>query len=217
MAVTEDIDRPRAALPVARRYLGRERSLSALVVALVVAVFVGTLLVTSLLAAIAVGAVLVAALRAPLFRPQGTVRLRTDDDPASVVDSFAGPTPPVLPFHWGIADEITARDGAVTYHTSYLLGLRSVDVAVCAETDTTPGGARRVELELTADGRPWASYTVTVDRSNGETVVAYEYTSTRRFGLRRVPQRIVAARYRDEALEAQGYTVVARDESYYAG
>lgn len=217
MASTEDIDRPRAALPVARRYLRRERPLSTLVGALVVAAFLGTLLVTSLLPAIAVGAVLIAALRAPVFRPHGTARLRTDDDPASVVDSFTGPTPPVLPFHWGIADEITAGDGTVTYRISYLLGLRSVDVAVRAETDTTPDGARRVELELTADGRPWTSYTVTADRSNGETVVAYEYTSTRRFGLRRAPQRIVAARYRDEALEAQGYTVVERDESYYRG
>jgi hypothetical protein len=46
------------------------------------------------------------------------------------------------------------------------------------------------------------------------TVVEYEYTADRRFGLRRVPQRIVANRYRDEALEAQEYVVVEQDEQY---
>ena len=46
------------------------------------------------------------------------------------------------------------------------------------------------------------------------TVVEYEYTAHRRFGLRRVPQRIVTNRYRDEALEVQGYVVVEQDEQY---
>jgi hypothetical protein len=214
MPSRRSVEPPEEAMTVARRYLRRERPLSVLVAVLVASVFVGTFLLTSLLPALAAGAVLVAVVRVPVLRPSGTVRLRTDADVGTVVDSFAGPTPPVLPFHWGIADRITADGDTATYRVSYLLGLRSVDVTVRSRTDTTPTGDRRVALEVTVDDQPRSTYTATVSRRNDRTVVEYEYTANRRFALRRLPQRIVADRYRDEALAVQGYTVVERDEQY---
>ncbi|WP_254838627.1 hypothetical protein [Natronomonas marina] len=214
MPSTEDVERPPAVLAVVGRYLRRERPLSALLAVVVVSVFVGTYLVTSLLAAVVVGAMLAVAVRVPLLRPHGTVRLETDADPETVVDSFAAPTPPVLPFQWGVADEVTADGEAVTYHVSYLFGLRSVDMTLRTRTEATAAGARRVELELTADGRPWSTYDATIRRDGDRTVVDVEYAADRRFGPRRLPQRIVADRYRDEALAVQGYSVVERDEGY---
>jgi hypothetical protein len=214
MPSTRPVDRPREPLAVAKRYLRRERPLSALIVVLAVAVFLGTFVATSLAPAVAVGVLLIVLARAPIIESRGTVRLRTDADAESVAESFTGPTPPILVFQWGIADEIRTGDEAVTYRLSYLFGLRSVEVSVDTRTDRTPEGGRRIELELTVGGQPWSTYVVTVDTRDDGTVVEYEYAADRRFGLRRVPQRIVANRHRDEALEAQGYAVVERDEQY---
>jgi hypothetical protein len=58
---------------------------------------------------------------------------------------------------------------------------------------------------------PWATYIATICDADDQTIVDIEYTSTRRFGLRRVPQQLLAERYRDAALMAQGYTVIERD------
>jgi len=214
MPSTRTVDRPPEALDVAKRYLRRERPLSALVVVLAVGVFLGTFLATSLVPAVVVGALLIVVARAPIIEARGTVRLRTDEDAASVAESFTGPTPPILVFQWGIADEITTEGETVTYRLSYLFGLRSVEMAVDTRTDRTPDGGRRIELELTADGQPWSTYVVTVDTRDDGTVVEYEYTADQRFGLRRIPQRIVAKRYRDEALDSQGFVVVERNEQY---
>ncbi|AXG07132.1 hypothetical protein DU500_12245 [Haloplanus rubicundus] len=214
MPSTRTVDRPREARAAAQRYLRRERPLSALIVVLAVAGFLGTFIATSLAPAVVVGGLLIIVARAPIIGARGTVRLRTDEDAESVVESFTGPTPPILVFQWGIADEILTGDGAVTYRLSYLFGLRSVAVTVETRTDRTPDGGRRIELELTVGGQPWSTYVVTVDTRDDGTVVEYEYTAERRFGLRRVPQRLVAKRYRDEALEAQGYAVVERNEQY---
>ncbi len=207
------VDRPREALVVAKRYLRRERPLSALIFVLAAAGFLGTFVATSLIPAVVVGVLLIVVARAPIIEARGTVRLRTDEDAESVVESFTGATPPILVFQWGIADEIVTEDETVTYRLSYLFGLRSVEVTVETRTDRLPDGSRRVELELAVGGQPWSTYVVVDTRDDG-TVVEYEYTAERRFGLRRVPQRIVARRYRDEALEAQGYAVVERDEQY---
>jgi hypothetical protein len=216
MPSTRTVDRPREARAAAKRYLRRERPLSALIVVLAVAGFLGTFVATSLAPAVVVGGLLIIVARAPIIESRGTVRLRTDEDAESVAESFTGPTPPILVFQWGIADEIRIGDEAVTYRLSYLFGLRSAEVTVETRTDRTPGDGRRIELELTVDGQPWSTYVVTVDTRDDGTVVEYEYTADRRFGLRRVPQRIVANRYRDEALEAQGYAVVERNEQYGA-
>ncbi|WP_318566947.1 hypothetical protein [Salinigranum marinum] len=214
MPSTRTVDRPREAHAAAQRYLRRERPLSALIVVLAVAGFLGTFVATSLAPAVAVGGLLIVVARAPIIESRGTVRLRTDEDAESVAESFTGPTPPILVFQWGIADGILTGDGTVTYRLSYLFGLRSAEVTVETRTDRTPDDGRRIELEVTVDGQPWSTYVVTVDTRDDGTVVEYEYTADRRFGLRRVPQRIVANRYRDEALEAQGYAVVERNEQY---
>lgn len=120
----------------------------------------------------------------------------------------------MLASQWGIADQITTNDHTATYHISYLLDLRSVDMTVRSRTDITPTGDRRVELKVTVNDQPWPTYTAIISRRNDRTVVEYEYTVSRWLALRRIPQRIVAGRYRDEALAVQGYTVVERDAEY---
>ena len=69
---------------------------------------------------------------------------------------------------------------------------------------------RRVELTVTESGHPWGTYAATIGREAGHTAVTIEYTADKRFGLRRIPQQLLAARYRDEALNVQGYDVVDR-------
>jgi len=214
MPSANDIERPQEALTVAKRYLRRERPLSALIVVIVVSAFLGMYRTTSLLLAIVVAVILLAVVRAPILQSRGTVRLRTDDDLERVVDAFTGPTPPILAFQWGIADAVTTEDRTVTYNISYLFGLRSAEVTVRKRTDSAPNDNYRVELVLTTNDRPWATYTATISSDGGHTIVDVEYASNRRFGLRRVPQQLVAERYRDEALAVQGYAVVERDSHF---
>ena len=214
MPSTADLDRPSTVRTVANRYLKRERPLSALFVALVLTIFLGTYVVTSLLLAVVVGAVLVVATRAPVLRSHGSVRLHTGDDPAAVADAFTGPTPPVLGLQWGMADEIRTDEETVTYHVSFLFGLRGQELTVHSETDTTPSGDRQIELTVTSDDSPWATYTVTLSPDDSGTRVDVAYTSNRKFGLRRLPQQFVARRFRDDVLTAQGYTVVEREDQF---
>lgn len=214
MPSNDTIERPGAALRVAKRYLRRERLVSALVVTLVVSLFLGTYVTTSLFPAVIVAAVLVVVARAPVLQSTGTVQLRTDDDPESVLDALTGPIPPILALLWGIADDVTREDGAPSYPTSYLFGLRAVDPTVHTQAETTPHGEHRVELEILVNDNPWAIYTATIRDADDQTIIDVEYTSTRRFGLRRVPQQVLARRYRDAALMAQGYTVVDRDAHF---
>ncbi|KTG22892.1 hypothetical protein [Haloferax profundi] len=214
MPSLNDTERPQGAVAVAKQYLRRERPVSALVVLLVVSLFLGTFLATSLLPALVVGGLLVVTARAPVVQSHGTVHLRTDDTPESVVEAFTSPTPPVLAFQWGIADEITTGDDSVTYRMSYLFGLRSDSMTVHRQIETTPNSNQRVKLDISANDQPWATYTATIRHTNDASIVDVEYTSNRRFGLRRVPQQIVADRYRNEALEVQGYTVVERDAEF---
>jgi hypothetical protein len=210
MTSTSAAERPGSALPIAKRYLRRERPLSVLVAVLAVSLFVGTYLAASLLPAVVVAVLLLVALRAPVLQSSGSIRLRTDADPGTVADSFAGPTPPVLALQWGIADEVTSDDGTATYRISYLLGTRTAEVTVDARRETTPDGNPRIEMEITENDEPWATYTATV-RSDDDTLVDVAYASDRRFGLRRLPQRFVAERYREEVLTVQGYSVVDRE------
>ena len=130
--------------------------------------------------------------------------------PVSASTTASGPTPPVVPLQWSIADEIDADGDAVTYRTSYFLGRRTATMTVWARTDVAPDGTRRVELDLEENGDPWASYTADVIGGDGGTEIDVEYVSDRRFGVRRLPQALVAGRYREEAFAAQGYTVVER-------
>jgi hypothetical protein len=211
MPSTNDIERSQEALNVAKRYLRRERPLSALVVALAVSVFLGTYLATSLLPAVVVAAILLIAVRAPVLQSRGTIRLQTDDDLETVVGEFTGPTPPVLALQWGIANEVATKDSMAIYPVSYLFGLRSAEVVVHTHTDTTSNGGYQIESEVTLNDQPWATYTSTISSTNEHTDIEVVYTSNRRFGLRRIPQQLLAKRYRDDVLTAQGYTVVERD------
>jgi len=211
MPSPSDTDRPADAVAVAQQYLSRERSLSGLLVAVVVTVFLGTYVLTSLLPAILIAIILLVILRAPLLKPHGTARLRSDATPETVRASFEGPTPPVLAFQWGVADTVTVENGTVVYPISYLFGLRTVDVTVRTETERTSDGDTRVELEVRMSGQPWATYTATITEGGDGTIVDITYESDRRFGLRYLLQQIILNRYRNEALEAQGYTVVDRD------
>jgi hypothetical protein len=99
MPFTRPVNRPREALDIAKRYLRRERPLSALIVVLAAAGFLGTFLATSLVPAVVVGVLLIVVARVPIIESRGTVRLRTDEDAESVAESFTGPTPPILVFH----------------------------------------------------------------------------------------------------------------------
>ncbi|WP_020221750.1 hypothetical protein [Halarchaeum acidiphilum] len=216
MPSATDVDRSPEARAVAERYLRRERPLTALVVVLVVGIFLAAYAVSSLLPAIAVAVVLLVAARAPLLQSRGTIRLRTDDDPETVAAAFAGPTPPVLALQWGIADNAVPSDGTATYRVSYLLGLRSVEMSVETDAERTSDGAHRVDLAVTANGSAWATYTAMIrpEEKDGGTAVEVTYAAERRFGLRRVPQQLVADRYRDEVLAVQGYDVVERDAHF---
>lgn len=211
MALKQNSGRVEKATTVTDQYLGRERLINTTVAIVAVAVFLGTYLTLSLLPAVVVGAVLVAVLRAPILRSRGVVRLRTDAEPTAVVDAFAGATPPPLVFQWGIADEITADDGVV-YSLSYLLGLSTVEMAVETETEGLSSGGYRVDMAVTVEDTPWATYTVEILPQDEGTVVEYEYAADRRFDLLSGLQRLLARGYRDEALAAQGYAALDRDE-----
>lgn len=207
MPSTTDLRRPPDAVAVADRYRRLERPLSgavALLLGVVVAVAVVWLpLVPGLL----VAAVLLVAVRVPLLTSRGTARFVTDATPEAVRDDFDGPTPPPLTFQWGVADAVHATDSGAIYRFTYLFGLRSTTMSV--EVDRhAPGDVR---LVVTADGRPWATYDVTVRSDGADTVVDVTWESDRRFGLNRLPQWVAAERYRADALGAQGYAVVDRD------
>ena len=121
----------------------------------------------------------------------------------------------MLTYQWAVADEVRRTEVGAVYEISYLFGLRSIDLAVEARQEPSgmgeSAGDADLELVLTTAGRPWATYAVSVDERDEETAVDVEFASDRRFGLRRLPQWLVARRYREEVLAAQGYDVVERD------
>ena len=127
-----------------------------------------------------------------------------------------------------------ASGTTATYAFSYLFGLRAAEIALdvavreggAVDDHRHSGGApdrdgesdrppvATIEIEGTADGRPWGSYAVAVrEAADGGSVVDIELRPTRRFDLRRLPQGRVADRYYADALAAQGYEVVERSVS----
>jgi hypothetical protein len=200
---------PSDAAAVADRYLRRERIATA-VTALSVGLLGGAaVLVFPLGPALGAIVLLLVAFRLPVFRTAGTATLTTDAEPAAVREAFTGPTPPVLPFQWGIADSVRERDGGSEYEISYFFGLRSVTMTV--ETAERADGS--ITLTVRAGGRDWATYTVSVQGTENGSTVDVEWTADRRFGLRRLPQTLLSARYREAALAAQGYTTREWDPS----
>lgn len=200
---------PVEATAVARRYLRVERLVSG-GVALGIGLLGGAaVIVLPLLWGLAIALGLLALARLPVFRSGGRARLRTDSEPETVRDDFTGATPPPLALQWGIADEVRAVDDGAVYELSYLFGLRSVTMRLDAERAADD----RLELSVTAEGRAWGTYTVEIERVAGGTEVVVDVGSDRKFGLRRLAQYLVVRRYRDAALEAQGYEVLNREFS----
>lgn len=213
-STSETTDLPSDAVAVAQRYHRLERLVSGGVALLVAGLVGAALLFLPLLTGMVVTFAVVALLRIPVVRSGGTVRLVADADPAAVEADFESATPPLLAFQWGVADSVHRTTDGASYEFSYLFGLRSVSM----ETEVCPvatgdGSPSDLELAVTEREKPWANYTVTIDERETGAVVDVKWTSERRFGLRRLPQWLVAEQYRAKALTAQGYTVVDRDVS----
>lgn len=213
MPSTADADAvrtPPGAVRVARRYRRVERPVSAAMALLLGAVVAAALLRLRLVPALVVAIVVLAAVRVPVFRSVGSAELSTDADPRAVREAFVGPTPPPLALQWGIADARRSTDDGGVYEIRYLFGLRSVAMTVECRSPAD-GDSADVELVVTVDGRPWGTYAVSIHDRTGSTAVDVDWASDRRFGLRRLPQWLIAERYREAALAAQGYAVVDRD------
>jgi len=158
------------------------------------------------------GAVVVLAVfRVPLFTTGGTARLRTTATPTAVREAFSGPQPPVLVMQWGIAEERTTTADGATFELSYLFGLRSITMSTTVAE--TPAAETDFELRVTAGDKPWGTYGVTLTDEADETRIEIDVRSDRRFGLRGLPSWLIAQRYYDAALAAQGYTVCSRNRS----
>lgn len=206
---------PPTVRPVVRRYRRLERLSVWLVAALAGITAAAAIVVLPFVVGLLVAVCVLAALRVPVYHRQSTARLTTDADPAAVAAEFAGPTPPPLVFQWGIADEIRSTDRGGTYEFSYLFGLRSMSMTTEVRSrDSNGDAAEALEMEVSAGGVPWARYAASVRDSGEETVVEVEVVSRRRFGLRRLPQGLVAGRYYADALAAQGYAVADRTSSF---
>ncbi|ERH06233.1 MAG: hypothetical protein J07HN4v3_01844 [Halonotius sp. J07HN4] len=203
---------PAAALDaVVTRYHRLERTASggtALVVGLTAA---GLILLLPLWQGILAAGVVFAGFRVPLFTTGGHARLRTSLSPTAIEQSFAGPRPPVLWLQWGIADEITPLERGARYEISYLFGLRSITMETTLTE--TPAAATDFELQVTAGDAPWGTYGVTLIQEADGTVIEIDVESDRRFALRGLPSWLIAQRYYDPTLAAQGYTVVSRERS----
>jgi len=202
---------PQQAATVAERYRRIERPMSVAAV-LPVGIAAGVAFVAlTLVQALLVALLAVLAVRIPVFRTSGRATLVTDAPPEAVRRDLESPCPPGLAFQWGIADEIEQTEAGWAYDISYLFGRRSVRMNVEPRWDE--GEDEDLALVVTAGGHPWATYYVTVAERAAETIVEIDQASDRRFGLRRLPQWFLARRYRDAALEAQGYRVRDRETS----
>jgi hypothetical protein len=190
-----------------------ERIATGSVAIVVSALFLGIYLTSELFPAVAAAAVLIIIVRTPVFRSSGTVRLRTDKPPETVIEQLTGLRPPILAFQWCVADEITTKANDAVYSFSYLFGLRSAAMRVHTETETTSDGSDFVELTIEINNDPWGTYTATIEGNDTGSIVEVEYSSDRRFGLRRVPQQLLGKRYHDQVLELQGFSVVERERN----
>lgn len=200
---------------VVRRYHRLERLASWTAAALLAGVVVASVLALPLLPGLLAAVAVVALARFPIVERRTTARLVSEADPATVEADFEGTTPPVLAFLWGIADDVRDTDEGAVYETSYLFGLRSVtmETAVRSRAPSRTDSVASLEVVVTADGRPWGTYEITVSERDSKTIVDVDSTSGRRFGLLRIPQGLVAERYYSDALGAQGYAVSERDRS----
>lgn len=205
---------------IASRYHRTELAVGLLTALFVVGLFLASFLAFSLGPALVVAVVLAVTVRVPVFRRHGTSTLRSVASPETVQRDFAGPTPPVLAAQWANADEVTpATDGrGATYEYSSPIALRTIAMALDVEVrePDASDAAATVVLDVSVNDRPWGSYTVTIRPGSGKrdgTLVDVALRPTRRFGLRHLPQTLVADRYYADLLAAQGYAVLEREVS----
>ncbi|ELZ01255.1 hypothetical protein [Natrialba aegyptia] len=99
----------------------------------------------------------------------------TDTAPDAVRADFESMSPPVLAFQWGLADTVRPTEDGGSYEVSYLFGLRSETMT----TEIRPFlPADDFELVVTADGQPWATYTVSIRDRVGTTGMDIEWCRT---------------------------------------
>lgn len=205
---------PSEAATVVQRYHRIERPVSWGVSLLFAAVVTVALFSLSLIPALLVAIAVLALARFPLLRSHGSMELVTSDSAETARARFESAIPPVLAFQWGLADDIRSTSDGWAYDISYLFGLISITMEI--ETNSLPldgesKPSNEFELTVMANGKAWGTYLVSIHEQGGKTAVDIEYESARKFGLRRLPQWLVAERYRDEALAVQGYTITERD------
>jgi hypothetical protein len=208
----DSVDIPSEVASVVQRDHRIERPVSWAMGLFVSAVVVTDLFSLPLIPALLVAIGLLALVRFPVLRSYGTITLEANADAETVRADFESATPPSLVFQWGLASTIQSVSNGWVYEISYLFGLRTVRMTV--EIHPFPSGDDEsnadFELVMTVDERPWGTYTVSLHEGNRTTEIYIEYVSDRRFGLRQFPQWLVAKRYRDESLTAQGYEIIER-------
>ncbi len=142
------------------------------------------------------------------------MKLETDVSAETARARFGGAAPRVLAFQWGLANDIRPTSEGWAYDISYLFGLVSITMEVKTSSPQSDGENEAhdgFELTVTANGKAWGTYLVSIDEQGRKTAIEIKYESARKFGLRRLPQWLVAERYRHEALAVQGYTIAERD------
>ncbi|SEH12358.1 hypothetical protein SAMN04487967_0772 [Natronorubrum sediminis] len=200
-----------------RRYHRVERIWSIAIAVLVAIVAVVALFTLPLLVGLFVALGLLALARAPLITRTTTTSAVTDAGPSTVVSEFDDASPPNLVFQWGLADSVRATDDGGAYDFTYFFGLQSATMDV--DVDVRPGEppetdlVATLEIVATTNGRSWGTHTVSVRDDGDETRLEIESTTDRRFGALFLVQGLVADRYYEDALAAQGYTVLERNWS----
>lgn len=212
---TDSVDIPPEVAAVVQRYHRIERPVSWAMGFSVAAVVVTALFSFPLIPALLVTIGLLVLVRFPVLRSYGAITLEANADIEAVRADFESATPPSLAFQWGLASTIQSVSNGWVYNISYLFGLRTVRMTVEINPLPSSDGESNAEFELvmTANERPWGTYTVSLEERDRTTEIDIEYVSDRRFGLRQLPQWLVAKRYRDEALTTQGYDIVERERN----
>ena len=212
MSTIQSVDPPAEAAAVAEQYYRRSRALTYLVGIIVVGSITLSFFLLPFLQWLLSAIIIFLGFRFPLFVTGGQTKLTTDKPPETVRAEFESSTPPVLPFYWGLANQIESTDSGGRYVIKYLRGLRSLEMTV--ECQPTSDDAADFRLVVTAGDSPWGSYQITITEtdesdSSTRTTIDIDVEADRRFGLRRLPQQLMSNSYRPTAIEAQGYDVVA--------
>lgn len=141
-----------------------------------------------------------------------TMRIQAHQDSADSADGVVGRT------HGDDAtdpsDATDASDIAdVDNGSNVVTESETVNDTDSTDSTDTDVNAPDLELTVTVDDHPWGHYRITTRERPGETDVVIEAESTRRFSIRRLPDWIVAKRYRARLFDAQGYRLLAHDST----